>query len=308
MQNQFSRTQLLMGKPAIETLMGSRVAVFGIGGVGGYVVEVLARSGVGALDIIDDDKICMTNINRQIYALISTVGQYKVDVAERRILDINPRCIVRKYRMFYLPETASQFDFTQYDYVVDCIDTVTAKLDIIKKCYALNVPIMSSMGAANKLDPTAFKVADIYKTHMDPLARVMRRELKKLGIPKLKCVYSEEEALRPIDDETISCRFHCICPDKDMRKCTERRDIPASNAFVPPAAGLIIGGEVVKDLINKHQTMRIEPQDAPTNPHAIQAHDRAVKMLEQYKAMTNEKKDTLQPDCPHLKDMIRNQN
>ena len=305
MQNQFSRTQLLLGKPAIETLMGSRVAVFGIGGVGGYVVEVLARSGIGALDIIDDDKICMTNINRQIYALLSTVGQYKVDVAEKRILDINPRCIVRKYQMFYLPENAAQFDFTQYDYVVDCIDTVTAKLDIIKRCHELNIPIMSSMGAANKLDPTAFKVADIYKTRMDPLARVMRRELKKLGIPKLKCVYSEEEALRPIDDETISCRFHCICPDKDMRKCTERRDIPASNAFVPPAAGLIIGGEVVKDLINKHQTMRIEPKDAPTNANAIQAHERAQRMLERYKAHAGKTESNALSEDIILKDMIR---
>ncbi|MBQ9395295.1 MAG: tRNA threonylcarbamoyladenosine dehydratase [Proteobacteria bacterium] len=303
MQNQFSRTQLLLGKPAIDTLMGSRVAVFGIGGVGGYVVEVLARSGIGALDIIDDDKVCMTNINRQIYALISTVGQYKVDVAEKRILDINPRCIVRKYQMFYLPENADQFDFTQYDYVVDCIDTVTAKIDIIKRCYELNIPIMSSMGAANKLDPTAFKVADIYKTSMDPLARVMRRELKKLGIPKLKCVYSEEQALRPIDDDTISCRFHCICPDKNMRKCTERRDIPASNAFVPSAAGLIIGGEVVKDLIHKHQTMRIEPKDAQTNPNAIAAHERATRMLEQSKTLAREKNHP-SSDTPKLKDMI----
>ena len=303
MQNQFSRTQLLVGKPAIETLMGSRVAVFGVGGVGGYVVEVLARSGIGALDIVDDDKVCMTNINRQIYALISTVGQYKVDVAEKRILDINPRCIVRKYQMFYLPENADQFDFTQYDYVVDCIDTVTAKIDIIKRCYELNIPVISCMGAANKLDPTAFKVADIYKTSMDPLARVMRRELKKLGIPHLKCLYSEEQALRPIDDDTISCRFHCICPDKNMRKCTERRDIPASNAFVPATAGLIIGGEVVKDLIKIHQTMRIEPKDAPTNPHAIKAHERAERMLEHFKAHTKE--NQVSSDTPSLKDLIR---
>ena len=162
---------------------------------------------------------------------------------------------------------------------------------------------MSSMGAANKLDPTAFKVADIYKTSMDPLARVMRRELKKLGIPKLKCVYSEEQALRPIDDDTISCRFHCICPDKNMRKCTERRDIPASNAFVPSAAGLIIGGEVVKDLIHKHQTMRIEPKDAPTNPNAIAAHERATRMLEQSKSLAREKNHP-SSDTPKLKDMI----
>ncbi|MBQ9816143.1 MAG: tRNA threonylcarbamoyladenosine dehydratase [Proteobacteria bacterium] len=295
MQNQFSRTQLLVGKPAIETLMGSRVAVFGIGGVGGYVVEVLARSGIGALDIIDDDKICMTNINRQIYALLSTVGQYKVDVAEKRILDINPKCIVRKYQTFYLPETASQFDFAQYDYVVDCIDTVTAKLDIIKRCHELNIPIMSSMGAANKLDPTAFKVADIYKTRMDPLARVMRRELKKLGIPKLKCVYSEEEAIQPIEDDTLA---------EPLPEGSKRRVIPASNAFVPPAAGLIIGGEVIKDLIHKHQTMRIEPKDAATNANAVHAHERAQRMLDLYKAQAKNIKDS-QPETILLKDMIR---
>ena len=306
MQNQFSRTQLLFGKPAIETLMGSRVAVFGVGGVGGYVVEVLARSGVGALDLVDDDKVCMTNINRQIYALLSTVGQYKVDVAEKRIMDINPRCIVRKYQTFYLPETASQFDFTQYDYVVDCIDTVTAKLDIIKRCHELNVPVISCMGAANKLDPTAFRVADIYKTRMDPLARVMRHELKKLGIPKLKCIYSEEEAMRPIDDDTISCRFHCICPDKNMRKCTERRDIPASNAFVPAAAGLIVGGEVVKDLIDRYQTMRIDPKDAPNNPNAIHAHERAMDMLEQYKKQSGKNVGCVLSEDINLKDMLRN--
>ena len=293
MQNQFSRTQLLFGKPALDTLIGSRVAVFGVGGVGGYVVEVLARSGVGALDIVDDDKICMTNINRQIHALLSTVGQYKVDVAQRRILDINPRCIVRKYPTFYLPQNAADFDFDAYDYVVDCIDTVTAKLDIVRRCHESGIPVISSMGAANKLDPTAFRVADVFQTKMDSLARVMRRELKKLGIPRLKCVYSEEPALRPLEDETISCRFHCICPDKNMRKCTERRDIPASNAFVPAAAGLIIGGEVVKDLIQKHGTMRITPEDAPHNPLAIQARERADRMREQWKALSkSEMSDT----------------
>jgi tRNA A37 threonylcarbamoyladenosine dehydratase len=285
MQNQFSRTQLLLGKPAIDTLNGSRVAVFGIGGVGGYVVEVLARSGVGELDLIDDDRVCLTNVNRQIFALISTVGQFKVDIAEKRIHDINPRCIVNKYQTFYLPDNADDFDLSQYDYVVDCIDTVTAKLELIKRCHKLKVPIICCMGAANKLDATAFRIADINKTSMDPLAKVIRKKLRKLGIPRLKCVYSEEEPLRPIDDDSISCRFHCICPDKDMRKCTERRDIPASNAFVPAAAGLIVGGEVVKDLIKKAGTMRITPEEAQTNEAALAAKEKAMKMMEKHKAL-----------------------
>lgn len=258
MQNQFSRTQLLLGKPAIETLSASRVAVFGIGGVGGYVVEVLARSGVGAIDLVDDDRVCLTNVNRQIIALLSTVGKYKVDVAEQRIHDINRRCTVTKHQTFYLPEKAEEFDFSQYDYVVDCIDTVTAKIDLICRCHSLGIPILSCMGAANKLDAAAFRVADIYKTNMDPLAKVIRKKLRKLGIPRLKVVYSEEEPLEPIDQPEISCRFHCICPDKNMRKCTERRTIPASNAFVPAAAGLIAGGEVVKDLLRKAGTLRTE--------------------------------------------------
>ena len=245
----------------METLHHARVAVFGVGGVGGYVVEVLARSGVGAIDLIDDDRVCMTNINRQIIALLSTIGKYKVDVAEERIHDINRHCKVKKYQTFYLPDKADEFDFAQYDYVVDCIDTVTAKIDLICRCHRLGVPILSCMGAANKLDATAFRVVDIYKTNMDPLAKVIRKKLRKLGIPALKVVYSEEEPLEPIDQPEISCRLHCICPDKNMRKCTERRTIPASNAFVPAAAGLIAGGEVVKDLINKAGTMRIENKE-----------------------------------------------
>ena len=254
MQNQFSRTQLLMGKPAINTLMGSRIAVFGVGGVGGYVVEALVRSGVGEIDLIDDDRVCLTNVNRQVIATLSTVGKHKVDVCEERIHDINRRCIVHKYQMFYLPEFADVIDISKFDYVVDCIDTVKAKLDLIKRCHDLKVPIISCMGAANKMDATAFKVTDINKTQMDPLAKVIRKKLRKMGIRKLKVVYSEEEPLRPIDDPDISCRFHCICPNKDMRKCTDRRDIPASNAFVPAAAGLICGGEVVKDLIRNAGT------------------------------------------------------
>ncbi len=248
MLNQFSRTQLLVGKANMDILAGSRVAVFGLGGVGGYTVEALARSGVGTLDLIDDDKVCITNINRQIYATRKTVGKYKVDVAEERIHEINPKCIVNKYRCFYMPDTADQFDFTQYDYVVDAIDTVTGKIELVMQAQKAGVPIISSMGAGNKMDPTAFKVADIYKTSVCPLAKVMRRELKKRGVKKLKVVYSEEKALRPVEDMAISCRSHCVCPPGTARKCTERRDIPGSNAFVPSVVGLIIGGEVIKDL------------------------------------------------------------
>ncbi len=285
MQNQFSRTQLLFGKPAIDTLNGSRVAVFGVGGVGGYVVEVLARSGVGELDLFDDDRVCLTNVNRQILALISTVGRHKVDVAEERVRDINPRCIVHKYQMFYLPSNADTIDLSQFDYVVDCVDTVTAKLELIKRCHALHIPIISCMGAANKVDATAFRVADINQTKMDPLAKVVRKKLRKLGIPRLKVVYSEEEPLRPIDDETISCRFHCICPNKDMRKCTDRRDIPASNAFVPAAAGLIVGGEVVKDLVRRAHTERITPDEAAGNVYAQAAAQKAERMKQKRMAM-----------------------
>ena len=285
MQNQFSRTQLLFGKPAINTLAGSRVAVFGIGGVGGYVVEVLARSGVGELDIFDDDRVCLTNVNRQIYALISTVGQHKVDVAEKRIHDINPRCIVNKYQMFYLPSNADEIDLSVYDYVVDCIDTVSAKIELVKRCHQLHIPIISCMGAANKMDATAFRVTDIKKTKMDPLAKVIRKKLKELHIPKLKVVYSEEQPLKPFEDAEISCRFHCICPNKDMRKCTDRRNIPASNAFVPAAAGLIVGGEVVKDLISLAGTMRIAPDDAKDNEAAQKAQTRADAHLQKVKEL-----------------------
>jgi tRNA A37 threonylcarbamoyladenosine dehydratase len=291
MQNQFSRTQLLLGKPAMNTLSGSRVAVFGVGGVGGYVVEVLARSGVGELDIFDDDRVCLTNVNRQLHALTSTVGKHKVDVAADRVHDINPRCIVHKYQMFYMPQNADDIDLSQFDYVADCIDTVTAKLELIRRCHKLKVPIISCMGAANKLDITAFRVADINKTKMDPLAKVIRKKLRKLHIPRLKVVYSEEEPLKQIEDDTISCRFHCICPDKDMRKCTERRDIPASNAFVPSAAGLIVGGEIVKDLIKRAGTMRIAPEMAEGNEQAEIAAEKAQAHLQKYHQIVKAKKD-----------------
>ena len=248
MLNQFSRTQLQFGAEGMEKLYQARVAVFGIGGVGGYTVEALARSGIGELDLIDDDRVCLTNVNRQIFATRKTVGQYKVDVAEERILEINPSTVVHKYKTFYMPQTADQFDFTQYDYVVDAIDTVTGKLELVEQAQKAGVPIISSMGAGNKVDPTAFEVADIYNTSVCPLARVMRRELKKRGILKLKVVYSKEPAMMPIDDMTISCRAHYICPPGTARKCTQRRQVPGSNAFVPSVVGLIIAGEVVKDL------------------------------------------------------------
>jgi tRNA A37 threonylcarbamoyladenosine dehydratase len=249
MLNQFSRTELLLGKQGMESLRRARVAVFGIGGVGGFTVEALVRSGVGTLDLIDDDRICLTNINRQIYATRKTIGQYKVDVAKARILEINPDTTVNTYTTFYTPDTADQFDFSQYDYIVDAIDTVTGKIELILQAERAGVPIMSSMGAGNKLDPTAFEVADIYETSVCPLARVMRRELKKRGIKSLKVVYSKEPAMVPIEDMSISCRANCICPPGTQRKCTERRQVPGSNAFVPAVAGLIIAGEVVKDLV-----------------------------------------------------------
>lgn len=295
MQNQFSRTQLLFGRPAIDTLRGSRVAVFGVGGVGGYVVEVLARSGVGELDLFDDDRVCMTNINRQIHALISTIGRHKVDVAAERIHDINPRCIVHRYQMFYHPDNADDIDLAQFDYVVDCIDTVKAKLELVRRCHRQGIPIISSMGAANKLDPTAFRVSDLSKTEMDPLAKVMRKTLRKEGITHLKVVYSKEQPLRPIDQPEISCRMHCICPDKDMRKCTERRDIPASNAFVPAAAGLIVGGEVVKDLIAAANTMRIAPEETLDNAFAKAAEARAKEKLELHKEIRRQQKEGHDP-------------
>lgn len=248
MQDQYSRTQLLLGAEAMEKLHNSRVAVFGIGGVGGYTVEALARSGVGALDLIDDDKVCLTNLNRQIIATRKTVGKFKVDVAEERVHDIDPDIKVTTYKTFFGPETQDSFDFSQFDYVVDAIDTVTGKLELIQQAHDAGTPIISCMGAGNKLDAAAFQVADIYKTSVCPLARVMRKELRKRGIRHLKVVYSQEQALTPLDDMAISCRSHCICPPGTARKCTQRRQVPGSTAFVPAAAGLILAGEVVRDL------------------------------------------------------------
>ena len=246
MQDQYSRTQLLLGAEAMEKLHRARVAVFGIGGVGGYTVEALARSGVGALDLIDDDKVCLTNLNRQIIATRSTVGQYKVDVAEQRIHDIDPNIKVTTHRCFFGPETQDDFDFTQYDYVVDAIDTVTGKLALVMKCKEVGTPIICSMGAGNKMDPTRFEVTDIYKTSVCPLAKVMRTECRKRKIKHLKVVYSKEPALTPMADGAAQGD---TCPADAQRKGTPRRTVPGSNAFVPSVAGLIIGGEVVKDLV-----------------------------------------------------------
>lgn len=249
MLNQFSRTELLIGSDAVQKLKNSRVAIFGVGGVGGYAVEALARSGIGTIDVVDDDKVCLTNINRQIIATHQTIGKYKVDAAEERIKQINPECVVNKHQMFYSPETAAKFDFSKYDYVVDAIDTVTGKIALVMQARECGTPIISSMGAGNKMDPTAFEVSDIFKTSVCPLARVMRYELKKRGVKKLKVVYSKEKPIIPAEDSANSCRENFVCPPGTKRKCTARRAIPGSNAFVPSAVGLIIAGEVVKDLI-----------------------------------------------------------
>ena len=248
MLNQFSRTELLLGKESMERLANARVAVFGVGGVGGYTVEALVRSGVGTIDLIDDDKVCLTNLNRQVIATRKTVGQYKADVMKKRILEINPNAVVHVHKCFFLPENSDEFDFSQYSYVVDAVDTVTAKIALVLKAQEAGVPVISSMGAGNKLNPADFEVADIYKTSVCPLAKVMRRELKKRGVKHLKVVYSKEKPITPIEDMSISCRSNCICPPGAAHKCTERRAIPGSIAFVPSVVGLIIAGEVIKDL------------------------------------------------------------
>lgn len=237
MLNEFSRTALLLGDDAINKLKNSRVAVFGVGGVGGYVCEALVRSGVGAFDLIDNDTVSVTNINRQIIALQSTVGKYKVDVMKERMLDINPDVDVNVHKCFFLPENADTFPFEEYDYVVDAVDTVTAKVELIMRAKSMNIPVISAMGAGNKLDPTKFVVADIYETKVCPLARVMRHEMKKRGVKKLKVVYSEETPLTPLSTQEVEA----LNPGK--------RATPGSTAFVPAVAGLIIGGEIIKDLL-----------------------------------------------------------
>lgn len=246
MSDRFSRTELILGKDAIKKLASSRVAVFGVGGVGGYAVEALARSGVGALDLIDSDKICLSNINRQIIATQNNIGQYKVDEAKRRVLSINPDCVVRTYKIFYLPETEDMFDFSQYDYVVDAIDTVSGKLALVENAKKTGTPVISSMGAGNKLDPTAFRVADIYSTSVDPLAKIMRYECRKRKIDKLKVVYSCEKPLCPKKEETSEGKGENLSDVNEKSK--PRRSVPGSTAFVPSVVGLIIAGEVIKDL------------------------------------------------------------
>lgn len=240
MLNQFSRTERLLGREAMQRLEDARVAVFGIGGVGGYTVEALARSGVGTIDLIDNDKVCLTNLNRQIIATRKTIGQYKVDVMRERILDINPNAVVNVHKCFFLPETKDAFDFSQYSYVVDAVDTVTAKIQLVLEAQSAGVPIISSMGAGNKLNPALFEVTDIYRTSVCPLAKVMRRELKKRNVKQLKVVYSKEKPVSPVEAaEDV----------EGAEEETGRRATPGSIAFVPSVVGLIIAGEVIKDLV-----------------------------------------------------------
>lgn len=249
MLNEFSRTELLLGKAAMNTLRKSSVAIFGIGGVGSFTVEALVRSGIEHFALFDDDKVCLTNLNRQLIATRKTLGRQKVDVMKERILDINPKASVDTFICFYTADNAEEYDLSQYDYIVDAIDTVSSKLTLILKAKEAAVPIISCMGAGNKLDPTRFEVADISKTSMCPLAKVMRKELKARGVDALKVVYSREQPLKPIEDEALSCKMHCVCPKGTLRTCATRRQIPGSISFVPSVAGLILAGEVIKDLI-----------------------------------------------------------
>ena len=250
MQNQFSRTQLLLGKEGISRLQNAKVAIFGIGGVGGFAAEGLARSGVGHLTLVDDDNICLTNVNRQVMATARNVGQDKVDVMKRRIIEINPVAKVDAIRMFYGNDTKDSVDLAQFDYIIDAVDTVTAKLLLIEGGLAVGVPVISCMGTGNKLDPTQLEVTDIYKTSICPLAKVMRRELKRRGVKKLKVVASKEVPLVPDDNEgELSCKNNCICPGDAALHCVKRRQVPGSVAFVPSVAGMILAGEVVKDIV-----------------------------------------------------------
>lgn len=249
MLNQFSRTELLIGEQGIQSLNQSTVAIFGVGGVGSFAVEALARSGVGTFYLYDDDKVCLTNINRQLIATRKTVGRVKVEVMEERIKEINPNAVVYANRVFFGAETAAEIDFSKFDYIIDAIDTVSSKLLLIEIADKAGIAIMSSMGAGNKLDPTQFEVTDINKTSVCPLARVMRKELKNRGIKKLKVVYSKEPAMKPIEKDESSCKTNCVCPPDVQRNCSTKRQVPGSIAFVPSVAGLIIAGEVIKDLI-----------------------------------------------------------
>lgn len=250
MLHAFSRAEMLIGKEALEKLGQSKVAVFGIGGVGSYVVEGLVRCGVGKFVLVDDDCICLTNLNRQIHATRKTIGKPKVEAMRERILDINPKAEVTVHKKFYLPETEDELIQDDYDYIIDAIDTVTGKIGLVMKAKEKGIPIICSMGTGNKLDPTQLEITDIFKTTVDPLSKVMRKELRARGITSLKVLFSKEEPVKPVETEGSSCAAGCICPPGTTRKCTHRHTIPGSVSFVPPAAGLIIAGEVIKDLIN----------------------------------------------------------
>ena len=250
MLDQFSRTELLIGKEGIEKLQNSKVAIFGIGGVGSFVVEALVRAGIGSFVLVDKDTVDITNLNRQIIATRRTIGKPKVEIAKERILEINPNAKVEIYQQFFMPDSEEILDNT-IDYIVDAVDTVTAKIELVVRANKLNIPIISSMGAGNKLDPTKFEVTDIYKTSVCPLAKVMRKELRLRGIKKLKVVYSKEEPIKPNENCENSCKNNCICPPGTKRKCTIRNQVPGSISFVPSVAGLIIAGEVIKDILKK---------------------------------------------------------
>ncbi|WP_024834061.1 tRNA threonylcarbamoyladenosine dehydratase [Ruminiclostridium josui] len=249
MLHEFSRSELIIGVEGLEKLKNSKVAVFGVGGVGSFTVEALTRTGVGHLVLIDDDCVCLTNLNRQLHATRKTVGRPKVEVMRDRVLEINPKCDVTIIQKFYMPDVADEILDSSFDYIVDAIDTVTAKIDLVVRANQLGIPIISAMGAGNKTDPTRFQVSDIFKTTVDPLAKVVRKELRNRGIKKLKVVYSTEEPIKPVETETSSCSAGCICPKGTARKCTVKHQIPGSLSFVPSVMGLIIGGEVIKDLI-----------------------------------------------------------
>jgi tRNA A37 threonylcarbamoyladenosine dehydratase len=265
MRNEFSRSELIFGREGMAALWASRVAVFGVGGVGGGAVEALARGGVGAIDLVDDDRVCLTNINRQIIAAHSTVGRLKVDAAEERSRALGPEIAVRRHACFFLPETADALNFSQYDYVIDAIDTVKGKLEIILRARAAGVPVISCMGAGNKTDPTMLRVADIYETKVCPLARVMRAELRKRGVEGLTVVYSEEPPKRPRAE--AACGADCVCPPDAPRTCAARRSIPGSASFVPPVAGMIAAGVVIRSLASRGaeaaQAAALRPKAAP---------------------------------------------
>ncbi len=249
MLNQFSRTELLIKEDGIQKLQKAKVAIFGIGGVGSFAVEGLVRSGIGNFILVDDDKICLTNLNRQIIATRKTIGKYKVDVMEERILEINPDAKIQTYQEFYMPNSKTNIITEDIDYVIDCVDTVTAKIEIVKRCKELDIPIISAMGTGNKLDPSRFEITDIYKTSICPLAKVMRKELRKRNIDSLKVIYSKEEPIEIDEYSNSSCKTNCICPPGTKRKCTIRNQVPGSISFVPSVAGLMIAGEVIREII-----------------------------------------------------------